>query len=390
MKNILAIIRKEFRRFFKDYRLVFSTILLPGIMIFSIYTFIGFINENISSIDDDYTFNIYSVNAPNFFMVGLESINHDLKNADNINESKESVSIGESDILVVFEENFESLIENFDFSDTSQVAPQVDIFYNSTRTESAEIYMIINSILDSYEKTVINRINVNNNPNIIYDLATDRDITGLLFSSLFPLLIMAFLLSSSIGVAPESFAGEKERGTLSTMLVTPIKRSELAIGKIVSLSFISLLGGISAFIGVIFSLSNVIGGDISMDGALYNMTDYLSILFVILSTVVLFVSIVSIVSVISKSVKEANTLMSPLMILIIVIAFSSSILDSVSTQLLYLIPVLNVSYILNSIFLFEYSYTSILLVVLSNLFTAILIMYVISKMLSSEKIIFSK
>ena len=41
-----------------------------------------------------------------------------------------------------------------------------------------------------------------------------------------------------MSVAPESIAGEKDRGTIATLLVTPLKRTHLAIGKIISLAII--------------------------------------------------------------------------------------------------------------------------------------------------------
>ena len=64
-----------------------------------------------------------------------------------------------------------------------------------------------------------------------------------------PLLILVFLFSGCMAIAPESIAGEKERGTIATILVTPIRRSELALGKIFSLSIIALLSGLSSTVG---------------------------------------------------------------------------------------------------------------------------------------------
>ena len=66
-----------------------------------------------------------------------------------------------------------------------------------------------------------------------------------------PMLMVSFLFSGSMGVAPEAIAGEKERGTMATLLVTPINRAHIAIGKILSLSVIALLSGLSSFLGVI-------------------------------------------------------------------------------------------------------------------------------------------
>ncbi|MFQ7035420.1 MAG: ABC transporter permease subunit [Candidatus Borkfalkia sp.] len=59
-----------------------------------------------------------------------------------------------------------------------------------------------------------------------------------------------------MGIAPESIAGEKERGTIATLLVTPIKRSELVVGKVLSLSALSSLSAISSFIGTFYPYRN--------------------------------------------------------------------------------------------------------------------------------------
>ena len=49
-----------------------------------------------------------------------------------------------------------------------------------------------------------------------------------MLSMLVPLLMFALLASACMAVAPESIAGEKERGTMATMLITPVKRWQIA------------------------------------------------------------------------------------------------------------------------------------------------------------------
>lgn len=78
------------------------------------------------------------------------------------------------------------------------------------------------------------------------------------------MLMLIFLYSGCMSIAPDSIAGEKERGTLATMLVTPMKRGNLAVGKILSLGTLALLSGLSSFIGTITSLPKMMGG--AMDG----------------------------------------------------------------------------------------------------------------------------
>ena len=53
MKNILTIMKKEFARFFKDKRLCFTTILMPGLLIYIIYSFMGSALTDMYTVDDE-------------------------------------------------------------------------------------------------------------------------------------------------------------------------------------------------------------------------------------------------------------------------------------------------------------------------------------------------
>ena len=80
-------------------------------------------------------------------------------------------------------------------------------------------------MLDQYESALSNCFDINRGQEG-YDLADDRDLAGMTMASMMPLLILIFLFSGCMAVAPESIAGEKERGTIATILVTPIRRSD--------------------------------------------------------------------------------------------------------------------------------------------------------------------
>src|SRR5699024_3354620 len=124
-------------------------------------------------------------------------------------------------------------------------------------------------VLDLYEQQISNAFNVNAGDG--YDLASATSLTTEILSAVVPMVLLVLLFSGCMAGAPESIAGEKERGTLATMLVTPVKRSHIAVGKIISLSCISLLSGISSFLGLILSLPNLMQGVFDgMDLSMFN------------------------------------------------------------------------------------------------------------------------
>ena len=63
-KDMLTIIRKEFARFFGDKRMVFTTVLMPGLMIYILYTFMGKGLMSEFSTDEFYVASAYVQNMP--------------------------------------------------------------------------------------------------------------------------------------------------------------------------------------------------------------------------------------------------------------------------------------------------------------------------------------
>lgn len=192
-------------------------------------------------------------------------------------------------------------------------------------------------------------------------------------------------------MAPESIAGEKERGTIATLLVTPMKRSSLALGKVFSLSIIALLAGCSSFIGTFAALPKMMGGELTgVDSSVYVPMDYAMLLLIILSTVMVLVSMIALVSAFAKSVKEAATTVSPFTIVVTFIGLSPMLSQGKEIPLYrYLIPVYNSVQCMNGIFSFSYQPAEILLTVIVNLCVAGVLVFGLTRAFQSEKIIYS-
>lgn len=393
MKNILAIIKKEFFRFFKDKRLLFTTLIMPGLMIFLVYSIMGEALTSSFGSDEAYVAKVYVNEMPQIIQelldasqVKIEKISYDELEIENI---KEKIINKEADLLIIFPKNFEEVVASYKVGEGD--APNVMIYYSSINTESTIIYNTFTLILDEYEKSLANKFDINRG-NDVYDLSTTEDVTGTIYSMMLPFLILTFLFSACISLAPEAIAGEKERGTIATLLVTPIKRSELAIGKIVSLSVIAILSALSSFVGTIASLPKLMGisGEDNISANAYSLIDYVYILLIILSTVLVVISIMSILSAIAKSIKEASTIISPLMIITMLIGITSMFGSVSDNKVLYFIPIYNSVQAMGGIFSFSPNIVCILITVLSNIIYSSIFVFILTKIFNNEKIMFSK
>jgi len=208
-----------------------------------------------------------------------------------------------------------------------------------------------------------------------------------------PMLLFIFLFSGCMGLALESITGEKERGTLATLLVSPLKRSELAVGKILSLAALSFLSGAVTAIATILALPNLMAGGIdeSVGVAIYSITDYILLALVILTTLLVMVSMVSIVSAFSKTVKEAGQATMPLMIVVMLVGVSGMFGSGAPAEpIYYIIPLYSSVQSMSGIFSLDYSVVNIVLSCVSSIIYAGLGGFILTKMFNSEKIMFSR
>lgn len=388
-KGIWTIMKKELARFFKDGRMCLTTLLLPGLMIYILYSFMGDALGSQLNVADDFQPRIRTVELSDsmkelFAQAGLqpEEIGTE-EEADALNAIQQE----ELDLLIIFPENFDAAVAAYDASQGDD-APNVEIYYNSASTDSSAAFEQVQGLLDQYESSLTNLFDINRGQEG-YDLADDRDLAGMTMSSMMPLLILVFLFSGCMAIAPESIAGEKERGTIATILVTPIRRSELALGKIFSLSIIALLSGLSSTVGILLSMPKLMGGmEVNMN--VYGAADYVMLGLVILSTVLFLIALISIISAFAKTIKEAQTLVLPLMMIAMVVGVTSMFGSAQSETVMYLIPLYSSVQCMSGIFSFDFSLVNMSVCVISNLLYTVVLIFVLTRMFHSERIIFTK
>ncbi|MCI9080777.1 MAG: ABC transporter permease [Lachnospiraceae bacterium] len=395
MKNsIMTVMKKELTRFFTDRRMVLTTLLMPGLMIYLLYSFMGTGLSSQFGSSDEHVTSIYAEHLPDSIKTmsesGVPMEFHDLS-GDKIEEALDALQNTEEgyDIVAVFPEDFDTQVAAYDVASGTK-APAVKLYYNSTDNDSQSAYNMMRDLLDTYESALANKFDVNPGEEV-YDMATEEDLSAQVFSMMVPMLLMIFLFTGCMAVAPESIAGEKERGTIATLLVTPVKRSHLAIGKIISLSVIAILSALSSFLGTMLSLPKLMGEQENVNASVYGIDDYALTLLVILSTVLVIITIVSIISAFAKNVKEATGWVTPVMIISMLLGVTSMVESLCMTEpVWYLIPLYNSVQSMNGIFSMEPNLVNIIVTVVANICYAGIGVFVLAKMFDNEKVMFSK
>lgn len=395
-KRLFTVIKKELKRIFTDRRLVFTTMLLPALSIYIMYSIMG---SMFTSRFDDVEANIPKVvvvDAPASFQTFVEDEAYEFEFVNEPSKAYEDQILnGDIEIYMLFDENFDQAAMNFEL-------PNIIRYYNSVEDYSNEARYTIDRVLDAYEKNLLGE-RIGNAAHVeVFDLnrgiendriQDDQKATGKGIASIFPMLIAIFLFSGAMSVGPDMIAGEKERGTMATLLVTPVKRETLAIGKIISLGIVAIISAASSFIGIIASLPKA-GALFASDGIdistlSFSGFDFFALLAVMITLVSVYVAVVCMVSVISKTIKEANTYMAPIYMVILFAGISTVLSTGTGETWHFLIPVYGSVIALKNLFAFELTPIMVLYTCGSSIILTSILVFIIKSLFNNEKVMFN-
>jgi sodium transport system permease protein len=394
--NTLTIIKKEFARFFGDRQMLFTTVIMPGLLIYIIYSIMGMGMKKMATEGTNELVTLCVENMPASMAPLLDGI-------PAVSISQQPISQEDIDklenkdlnvVLLRFPEAFDAKVATYD-PQSGVAAPNVEIYYNSANNASSRVYHILEASLSAYEDQLSNRFDINraDSEEVAFNKANKDDVLGSILSKLIPMLILMMLFSGVMAIAPSSIAGEKERGTIATLLVTPLKRNELALGKVVSLSGIALLSGISSFIGIVLSLPKMIQADeVGVElGLNYTGADYTVLLLIILSSVLIMASAVSLLSALAKDVKNAGTMITPFMLVVMFCGLTPMFQSGTPESLtVYLIPFYNAIQVMTAVFAHEMKWMPVIVTLAANVVYTGIAVWGLTRMFNSEKVMFSK
>jgi sodium transport system permease protein len=191
------------------------------------------------------------------------------------------------------------------------------------------------------------------------NVAPPEKVGGNLFGGIVPYIIIILCFTGAMYPAMDLTAGEKERGTMETLLCSPVGRVDLVLGKFLMVVTGSLAAmamamfslGITAALSGLFLMSGSGAGAAASAGAtkaagslpMIDPVGLLGVIALILPVAVLFSAVLFAISLFAKSFKEAQSYVSPLLIVVLMPAMVG-ILPGIELNLrLSLIPILNLS-----------------------------------------------
>ena len=379
--NLWNILKKELRELFRDKKSLSMMLIIP--------IFIPLIMLGMSALFEAQTEKDTSEYNKIGFAYSLSEEEKsiakqmDIKVVEgNEKELKEKYENGEINLYVTKKDTEYTL--NIDSSDNSVYAKSLtEQYFNTYKSYLQQAYLTQNGI-DS--DSVLNIITIKEK-----SIEEDNYFADFIKNYAFLFVIMAITVSATYP-ATDTTAGEKERGTLETLLTFPIKSKDIILGKFLSVTLSSIITGVISFILAIISL--VIAKDAfsiyeGLDIMFSPFTVIISLIIIVVYSFFISGLCISIAST-SKTFKEAQSALTPLTFVSLFPGMIAFMISVGATPLLSIVPFLNYSLIFTDINAGNVSWLNIALMITSSFVYIAIVLYYIIKQYKSEKILFSK
>ncbi|MBT1450945.1 ABC transporter permease [Glaciecola sp. XM2] len=327
------VFKKELLELLRDRKTLFFMVALPIVVFPLLFGGVTYFMSQAVSEAQTKTLN-YAIIGQDYGLelvdklAGVESLSLQSLETQPIDDEQKKTLVrdGEVDFIVEIPSNFGSDIIN-----TGQIT--IKVFLNDAQFNSVQSRLsdVIDELEATYQRVAFASLGLNEdqqtgllNPMVIekVNVADERESIGAQVGGLIPYFLFLLCLQGAMLPAADIGAGEKERGTLETLLLSPISRQNIVLGKFLTIAF---AGVISALVTV---LSMAIWGIVLSQGmaikvvsdfmASIGLLDFLLVFLMLVPIVAMFAAILLALSIYARSYKEAQGYMTPLVFLVIV------------------------------------------------------------------------
>ena len=285
-------------------------------------------------------------------------------------------------------------------------AGAVKIYIYGGELKSALAAENIESYLKEYRDGIVTeRLEANHLPAVLLkpfevkqqNVAPPEKVAGAVLGGIIAYLVIFMCLNGGMHPAIDLTAGEKERGTMETILSSPVSRTHLVLGKFLLVLTASLITAalLMVSMGVSFTLlqkSHALD-QMAEEGEpppqlTLGLSAVASVFIMAVPLAVLFSAGLITISLFAKSYKEAQSYISPLMFLVVIPAVAAMLPGVDLSPKLAIVPLLNVSLLCKELVTGEYHWNYIVLIFASTCVYAAGALYLAVKMFQRESVLF--
>lgn len=382
MRNkIFEVLKKELREVFRDKKSLSMMLIIPIMIPLIILGMSAVFEGQLSKDTSAYNKIGFAYELSNSELELTKSMNIDYV-IDTEDKLKELFNNDEIYLYVTKTDNKYTLNYNSNTESGSYASILMDSYFNNYKNILQQD-LLLNSGLNP--ENILDVITVDSN-----NIGTTNFYSSYIVSYAFLFIIMAITVSATYP-ATDTTAGEKERGTLETLLTFPIKSRDIIVGKLLSVTLSSIITGVLSLVLALiaFNIANDTftiyeSAKITLSAPSIIMSIFVIIVFS------LFISGLCIaIASMCKSFKEAQSALTPLTFIALFPGMIAFMVGVKSSTLLSIVPFLNFSLVFNDISVGIINYLEIFLMFISTIIYIVIVIWFIVKSYKSEKILFN-
>lgn len=351
MKILAIIFKKELKDMLRDRRTLFFMIVMPFLVIFLIFNLSMRLGQDMEKRAQEKELKVAvfaSAPLPSFIQLLQTMERVKIDTAVPQSEITQAVNDGRVDFAIAFPGDF---LESVDPEGTNDV----QVYYKASSSENEQALDRVRKVLEAYKKQMLDRRLQKKNLAAAFveplkvverDVSSVREKIGQRLGGMFPYFFVLFCFLGAMYPAIDLAAGEKERGTMETLLVSPATRIQIVIGKFLVVTASGIFTALASVVWLylVFRQSKTVPPEV-LSGIL-KVIEWKSLLLLfsmIIPLCAFFAAILLSASVFAKSFKEAQSIITPLnfivLVPILIGIFPGIKLNAVTA----LIPILNIS-----------------------------------------------
>ena len=352
MNRTFTIVKKEFTDLLRDKRTILTMIVIPLVFLPILLSIVVRVTQRQEAKADRQLIDIAFVGAA--FAPELR----DAVLADSLLVIKPDVAEADIERLIRADSLAGGIVVPPDFLDRVGADEQAEVivFYRSSSSFNvAERRMVdaINTLDDDIVEGRIRRRNLD--PNLFDAIAVDRrDVStlqerlGQAVGGFLPYMFVIFMFTGAMYAGIDLSAGEKERGTLETLLSSPASRLEIVMGKFLVVATIGILSALASMVGLYIALTRGFGSEIPqnmLDAAwgIMNAKVVVMLATLLIPLAAFFAALILALAIQAKSFKQAQSTLTPLSIVVIVPVVIGLLPGMELNLVTAMVPILNVS-----------------------------------------------
>jgi len=387
LKDSIIIFKKELKSLFKDRRSIFFLIILPLVLMPGLFLTIGYTASSQEKKAAETVYRVGFINLPDEKFPEILSkrlLYEGFYKSFNTSDFSD-VTSSDRTVIVEFNKNDEKLTAK--------------IYYNSVSNKSKYAMQVIVSALNAYEKLLLSdklrSYSLTLDDLRLIDISSvdmaPKEAQGTDFLAvMLPYMILIYIFAGSMNIGLDTTAGEKERGTLSPILVNQVSRTSIATGKVFYVMTAGLINSVSTFIGLVIAFSilgSMPNSGLSMNISALTPLKLLCLLITILTVAGLASAVMVLLGSLAKSMKEGGAYVMPFYIGAVIMGVATMQMDSPKNLIVSLIPILNSVFNMKDIITSQISTLRFLLMILSNLAVMAIVIFLTARLYNSEKIL---